>query len=182
MLGTEKPQTATFQDDYARSNDFCQVFEKEMKTLYLLAFLLTSNHKDAEQCFTLTIEDAFKEQTIFKDWAQSWVKRSLIKNAIQIVSPTSPRSAKRDFWNAGGSEMHQDSLIDAVTRLAPMERFVFVMSVLEGLSVWDSTLLLGCSLSKVAQARTRALRRLPAMDKMFADVGSPVASLLELTA
>ena len=48
-----------------------------------------------------------------------------------------------------------------MTKLAPLERFMFVMSILERHSHSDCALLLGCSKNKVAEARTTALRRLP---------------------
>src|SRR5882724_10337605 len=100
MFGNEKPGTANLQEDYALHSDFCEVFEKSMQSLYLLAFLLTANHKEAEQCFVSTVEETFKGQAVFKGWVRSWVKRCLIKNAIQIVFPASARSAKRDLWEA----------------------------------------------------------------------------------
>jgi len=50
MLRSSKPGIATFRADYANRADFCEVFEKEMKPLYLLAFLLTADHKQAELC------------------------------------------------------------------------------------------------------------------------------------
>jgi DNA-directed RNA polymerase specialized sigma24 family protein len=158
MLRSSKPEIATFRADYANRADFCEVFEKEMDALYLLAFLLTANHKQAEQCFASTVEEALKEQAVFKQWARSWVKRTLIEKAIEIVSPVLDRSGKqRDLWSAG----HGQDQIDPVAKLAPLERFVFVMSILERHSHSDCALLLGCSTNKVAQARTNALRRLP---------------------
>jgi glyoxylase-like metal-dependent hydrolase (beta-lactamase superfamily II) len=57
--------------------------------------------------------------------------------------------------------------IDAVTKLAPLERFVLVMSILERYSAWDCSLLLGCSIKNVAVARMRALRRLPERNANF---------------
>ena len=99
---------------------------------------------------------------MFKEWARSWVKRSLIENAIEIVSPASARTGKkRDLWNAGPHEPHSERYIDAVTKLAPLQRFVFVMSILERHSNWDCALLLGCNMNRVVQARGKALRRLP---------------------
>jgi len=103
-----------------------------MKPLYLLAFLLTANHKQAEQCFASTVEEALKEQAVFKEWARSWVKRTLIEKAIQIVSPVLDRPGeKRDLWSVGQNETLGQDQIDAVAKLAPLERFVFVMSILE---------------------------------------------------
>jgi DNA-directed RNA polymerase specialized sigma24 family protein len=161
MLRSSKPDIATFRADYANRADFCEVFEKEMKPLYLLAFLLTANHQQAEHCFASTVEEALKEQAVFKEWVRSWVKRTLIEKAIEIVSPVSDRPRERqDLWSAGHKARGQDQ-IDPVTKLAPLERFVFVMSILERHSHSDCALLLGCSMNKVAEARTTALRRLP---------------------
>ncbi len=57
MFSNEKPRTSNFRNAYAQHSDFCAVFEKGIKPLYLLAFLLTANHKDAEQCFVSTVEE-----------------------------------------------------------------------------------------------------------------------------
>ena len=162
MPGSKNSRFANFRADYATHEDFCEVFEKDTEPLYLLAFLLTANHKESEQCFGSTVEETRKEQAVFKEWARSWVKRRLIENAIKIVSPISDRKGgERDFWNAAGSETQRQFEIDTVTKLAPVERFVFVMSILERYSNSDCSLLLGCSMKRVAQARVKALRRLP---------------------
>ena len=177
MFPLRKPEITALRADYANRADFCSVFEKDMKPLYFLAFLLTANHKEAEQCFTSTVEDAFKEQAVFKGWARSWVERTLIENAIEIVSPVLDRPGeKRDLWSAGHNETLGQDQIDPVTKLAPLERFVFVMSILECHSHSDCALLLGCSTNKVAQARTRALRLLPD----FVGVLSPLRQRLPL--
>jgi hypothetical protein len=162
VFGSKKPMTAHLSIDYATHDDFCNVLERDMKSLYLLAFLLTGNHKESEQCFVSTVENGFKEWVVFKEWTLPWVKRGLIKNAIKIVSPGSPRNdAKRDLWSTGQYATQGEYGIGTVTKLAAFERFVFVMSILERYSNWECSLLLGCSMNKVAQARMRALGRLP---------------------
>lgn len=162
MFHPEKSKMPNFRADYAKHADFCEVFQRDMKPLYLLAFLLTGNHKEAERCFALTVEKTFKEPTVFKEWARSWVKRSLVEHAIDIVSPASARTGeKRDLWSAGPHQSYGEGEINAVTKLYPLERFVFVMSILERHSNWGCALLLGCNTNKVAQARRQALRRLP---------------------
>jgi DNA-directed RNA polymerase specialized sigma24 family protein len=159
---SDKPKIANFRADYATHADFCDVFKNETKPLYLLVFLLTANHKDAENCFVSTVEEVFKEQAVFKEWARSWVKRRLIKNAIDLVSPAPDRNGqKRDLWGAAQPETQRECEIDIVTKLAPFERFVFVMSILERYSNWECSMLLACGMNKVAQAQMRALRRLP---------------------
>ena len=164
MFRSNKPKIANFRTDYAKSTDFCEVFEQDTRLLYLLAFLLTTNHKESEQCFVLTVEEAFKEQTVFDEWARSWVKRRLIENAIEIVSPASARNGQnRDLWSAGQRRTYRECEVDTVTKLAPFERFVFVMSILERYSNWDCAVLLGCSMNRVAHTRIMALRRLPGL-------------------
>jgi DNA-directed RNA polymerase specialized sigma24 family protein len=168
MFGNEKLKTPNLHADYAQLVDFCEVFERDMKPLYLLAFLLTASHQAAERCFASTVEEALKSQAIFKEWRRSWVKRSLIKNAIQIVSPASGRATqKRDLWSAQHRGKPGDVEIDAVTRLAPLERFIFVMSILERHSVRECSLLLGCDMNTVVQLRMRALPGLPRPDALL---------------
>ena len=161
MFGSEKLQTTNFQADYAKRADFCEVFERDIDALYKLAFLLTTNHQEAERCFVETLNEAFEQTRVFKDWAQTWVRRCLIRTAIRTVYLTSGRNPERELWGKRQDPGAWDREIDVVTRLAPLERFVFVMSVLERYSTWDCTLLLGVSTRRVASAQVRALRRLP---------------------
>jgi hypothetical protein len=168
VFRSSKPKIAKFRADYAKYADFCDVFSNDTKPLYLLAFLLTANHKESEQCFVSTVEEGFKEHAVFKGWARSWVKRRLIENAIKIVSPASARNGgKRDLWIAGQREIHRECESDTVTKLAPFERFVFVMSILERYSNWECGVMLGCSMNQVAQARMKALRQLPEFAALF---------------
>ena len=49
-------------------------------------------------------------------------------------------------------------VLAAVSQLQPLDRFVFVMSVLEGYADRECSALLGCSPGEVAEARIRALQ------------------------
>jgi DNA-directed RNA polymerase specialized sigma24 family protein len=163
MSDIENLKIADSRSDSANHPDFCRVLEQELKPLYRLAFLLTANHKTAEQCFDATVEQALHEPAVFKDRVRSYIKRSLIRNAIVRLSPPSaPDDEKRDFWTAGRHRAVGDDEIGCVTQLPPLERFVFVMSVLERCSDGECSPLLGCSTSNVAKARLRALGGLPA--------------------
>ena len=162
MFRSTKPKVANFRAEYAKHDDFCGALKDDTEPLYRLAFLLTANHKDSEQCFVSTVEQAFDEQTVFKEWARSWMKRRLIETAIAIVSPASSRNGQnRDFWGAAQHDTQRECEFDAVTKLDPFERFVFVMSIVERHSNWDCALLLGCSMNRITHARMSALRRLP---------------------
>jgi len=54
--------------------------------------------------------------------------------------------------------------IHTITQLAPVDRFVFVISVLEGYSTKACSLLLDCAVDTVIEARLRALRQLGTAD------------------
>ncbi len=180
MFHPEKPGSADFRTDHAKRADFCAVLERELQPLYLLAFLLTASHKKAEQCFATTVEEALKEQAVFKDWVHCWLKRRLIKNAIGTVFSASARgSEKRDLWSVGQHETRGDGEINAVTQLPPLERLVFVMSILERYSAWDCSVLLGCSMQDVAESRMQALRRLPGPAGLFPRVEPQTSRLAE---
>jgi hypothetical protein len=164
VLCSKKSKVANFRADYAKHDDFYEVFEKDAKSLYLLAFVLTANHKESEHCFVSTVDEAFKEKAVFKEWARSWVKRRMIENAIESAWHDTARDGqKRDLWSAQQHENEKRCEIDSVTQLPSFERFVFVMSILERYSDWDCSVLLECNMKKVAQARIGALRRLPGL-------------------
>ncbi len=148
---------------YTSRADFCRIFQQEMKPFYLLAFMLTANHAKAEQCYVAGISDAVDGNPVFQEWAHSWSRRLIIKNAIRILSPISSRTQQdRDLWHGDGSPA--GLTIDAVTRLSPLERCAFVMSVLEQYSDVECAALLSCSRQDVAHARTRAFQSLATVE------------------
>jgi DNA-directed RNA polymerase specialized sigma24 family protein len=182
MFRPEKTTSADFRTDYATRADFCAALERDLRPLYLLAFLLTANHEKAEQCFAMTVEEAQKEQTVFKDWTRSWIKRSLVRNAVRLVSPMSGQSSeRRDLWTLGQAEGNRGDEINTVTQFPALERFVFVLSMLERYSHWECSVLLACSTKKVAQCQTRALLRL-SKTMVFPQVGVRGPDLVEIPA
>ena len=169
MFAIQKAQTANPQAGYAQREDFCEVFEKNMEGLYKLAFLLTANREDAERCFVSAINESFQQTRVFKDWAFTWVKRCVIRTAIEMVFPgKTAQGQRRQLWSATRGAPATEGELEAVTRLAPLERFVFVMVVLERYSVWDCALMLGVSMKSVASAQIRALRVLPSPEQFAA--------------
>jgi|SRR5215813_14743919 len=145
---------------YAVPSDFCGVFREETTALYSLALLLTADHAKAEQCFVTGFHDSVRSNRVFRQWAHSWSRRNIIKNAIQMIQPL-PEELK------GAPAAVPISLQDgshipvaAILRLEAFERFVYVMSVLEGYSAQDCAILLNCMREDVIAARTRALQKL----------------------
>jgi DNA-directed RNA polymerase specialized sigma24 family protein len=83
--------------------------------------------------------------------------RKTIELVFPFVQPAKRQSVLR---RAVLHETDRQDKLNAVTKLGPLERFVFVMSVLERYSDRDCALLLGCNPNKVPQARKKALHRL----------------------
>lgn len=102
-----------------------------------------------------------KDKAVFREWARSWIRRALIKTAIQSAF-REPRRGKEEHeqWWKEQTDTGISSTIDTITQLAPVDRFVFVMSVLEGYSTKECSLLLDCALGTVIDSRMRALLEL----------------------
>lgn len=162
-------------DRYASREDFRRIFDEDSIGLYQLSFLLTSNPEKAQRCFVSGFEDCATGNPVFREWARSWAKRTIVQNAIKELKPrprhsNSPTSAtifpNSDQLSRGPDEHFE---IDAVLGLEDFERFVFVMSILERYSDHECALLLGCSVQQVREARARALQRMARSGRTAAD-------------
>lgn len=151
---------------YAIGADFCRIFAQDMNSLYLLSFLLTADREKAEQCFVSGLGDSMKANRVFKEWARSWARRTIIQNAIRMIGPTPDHATEKTplpLINTGAAmKSEREASLAAVLELGAFERFVFVMSVLERYSDQDCSILLGCSRRGVALARLRAAERIAA--------------------
>jgi hypothetical protein len=72
---------------YATATDFRRIFTEDVNSLYLLALLLTGSPEKAEECFVEGIGESTKEHRVFKEWARSWARRTIIRSAIRLVAP-----------------------------------------------------------------------------------------------
>jgi DNA-directed RNA polymerase specialized sigma24 family protein len=165
--------------EYASTADFERIFTEDMSGLYLLSLLLTGDRDRAEECFVAGIGESTKGNRVFKEWARSWARRTIIRSAIRLVGPRE-RSGRttRDPASARGLNyvpLALEAEVYAILELTSLERFVFVMSVLERYSDHDCSILLGCSRRDVARTLARALQhlgRLMNFHKNEADAGS----------
>ena len=151
--------------EYATTGDFCRIFDENMNSLYLLAFLLTADHGMAEQCFVSGLEDAVGGNPVFKEWARSWARRAIIQNAVRLINPRPDNGSGRSRSGSVDSdyktlpaERHVE--LSAVLGLEPFERIVYVTTALEHYSDHECSLLLGCARRDVLPARTRALEEI----------------------
>jgi DNA-directed RNA polymerase specialized sigma24 family protein len=149
--------------EYATAPDFCRIFDQDMNSLFLLALLLTGDHEKAEQCFVAALENATNRRTVFKEWARPWARRAVIQAAQCVINPR-PRHVDEALTSApvASSKKAPRERIEvaAVLGLEDFDRFVFVISVLEGYSDHECAILLGTTRREVMGARTRALEQL----------------------
>ena len=160
MFGTKqesKGLSGSKPTPYATASDFCRIFNNNMDGLYLLSFVLTGDHDMAEKCFVRGLNGSSKGNPVFKEWAESWARRVIIQNAIQMVRP------RVSINGASTGKADQAGDVAEIARLLSLpdfERFAFVMTVLEHFSDQEASLLLNCTRGDVTAARTRALEQL----------------------
>jgi DNA-directed RNA polymerase specialized sigma24 family protein len=144
---------------YATQDEFCRIFAEEENALYLLALLLTADASKAEQCFVAGLEDSIQGNRVFKEWVRSWSRRMIVRNAIQMISPAPGQvNGPPHVSDSGAVTLDLGSELTAVLQLAPLERFVFVMSVLEGYSIQDCSILLNCTRQYIEIAQAGSLQ------------------------
>jgi DNA-directed RNA polymerase specialized sigma24 family protein len=160
MFGLRK-MSSQEPSPYATKADFCRIFQKDMNRLYFLSFLLTGDHSVAEQCFVGGLHMSHEGNPVFKEWAESWARRAIIRNAIRMIRPRPTEdSTSAAAGRTTGDMAIEPAEIAAVVDLPAFKRFAFVMSVLERYSDQECSLLLNCTRGEVSAARTRALQQM----------------------
>ena len=150
---------------YATNEDFCRLFTNDVKRLYLLSYLLTANHEKAEQCFSAGLEDCLDGLSVFQEWADAWARRVIIRNAVWLMQPRPRELALRTrALYTSDKDRLSGTLCAAqfanVLGLENFERFVFVLSVLEGYPDHSCAILLGTSRQELRSTRVRALNHM----------------------
>ena len=126
---------------YASTADFERIFTEDMSGLYLLSLLLTGDRDRAEECFVAGVGESTKGKRVFKEWARSWARRTIIQSAIRLIAPRqrTGRTTRNPVSPRGLNyvPLALEGEVCAILELAPFERFAFVMSVLERYSEHD---------------------------------------------
>lgn len=149
---------------YATPADFERIFSEDVNSLYLLSLLLAGNGEKAEECFVEGIGESTKGNYVFKEWARSWARRTIIQSAVRLIKPIdyahtlSRRADVAPRMERIPVRLHAE--VHAILELAPLQRFVFIMSVLERYSDNDCSILLGCARREIAAIRSRAMQQL----------------------
>jgi hypothetical protein len=175
------PTSSETSQAYVTHIEFCRVFAENIDSMHLLSFLLTADQAKAEECLVSGLEDCVEGTYVFRAWAQSWARRTIIRNAIRMLAPSKNHSTVADVPSDAvrcsfGRTQDTDYAIARILRLEHFERFVFVMSVLERYSDQDCSVLLGCSRRDVGETRMRALLHVAESDRLRTVVPSGCGS------
>jgi hypothetical protein len=170
-MSRRRPIATQTSPEYTTGAEFCRVFAENMDRMHLLSFLLTADLAKAEECFVSGLEDCVEGTCVFRDWAKSWARRTIIQNAIRMLAPRTNGSTVADVSSdevrcSFGRTPDTDYAIAGILRLERFERFVFVMSVLERYSDQDCSVLLGCSRQDIGETRLRALLHVAEADRL----------------
>ncbi len=141
------------------SVDFCQGFSMDIDALYSLALLLTGDLAAAETCLLAGLESCLSGRPLPEHSARSWSRWSVICEAAKAVS------SRPDFAPAQVSnplDASHNPMILAISRLPVLDRFAFVVTVLERYSVTECATLLHCQSRDVIRARVRAMQAISA--------------------
>jgi hypothetical protein len=140
---------------YATADDFCAIFNRDTKSLYALALLLTGDPRTAELSFFSALSECTAAKGVFRPWTRSWTRIAIIKDAVRLTKPK--------FSATGDQAAHiavkgLHAAATPILRLCAFDRFVFVLSVLDWYSVRDCAVLLKSTLQEVEIAKERAMQ------------------------
>lgn len=148
---------------YATRQDFCNTFSEDVDGLFCLAHLLTGDEQQAEQCFLAGLDECLNATHVFDGWTHHWAKRSIIRHAIRCLkreNGTNGSSMSAHFGVRAATHIRPNPFIKRLLRLNHLERFVFVLCVLERYSDFECALLVDCSVPEVRNALIRAIEQI----------------------
>jgi len=158
--------------EYASKEEFGSAFECEQARLQTLALSLTANSETAKQCLIRAFRECIASSSVSKEWVLCWARRAVIRNAIRLVMGPDGQS----FVNPNDDPDNglivfspDDSLgeiatAESILNLPELDRFVFVICVLERYSIHDCALLLGKSPAEISEVRHRVGNKVGQID------------------
>jgi hypothetical protein len=146
--------------------DCYRIFSEEMDSLYYLAFLLTADQSIAERCFVGALGECVDRFSVLLDKTRSWARNAIVRTAIGIIRPV-PEEANYEFNVNFPANEGASNPFACIVSLPVFQRFVFVMTILEGQSDEDCQSLLSCSGQEVVKARKTTLKRFGAGNYRF---------------
>jgi hypothetical protein len=141
-----------------RRDDICNTFDIYMDSLYELAFALGAGEARAEEIYTAALEECLRDETTTGNVdLRLRARDAIIQTAVRIIVPSLSVPDNARFRNMD-LPSPADRVRAAISGLRDFDRFVFVMTILEGIPDERCTEVLRRSHFSVAQARARALQ------------------------
>jgi hypothetical protein len=158
------------ETSYASVVDCVRSCDEELRSLYLLSFLLTEDHDRAEICLASAIGECGEEFGV-REWEHLQNRRMVFKHAIRMImpEPEHPDNVSYLILKHPVSSTENNPFAKVLS-LGPFERFVFVMSIVEGVSDEECAMLLNCSQRDVVMARVLALLRQSSTDTQSEEI------------
>lgn len=147
----------TKNESTSQGNSYCSLPKQETTRLYMLSLMLTADVDSAESCLVSGLSECMSMRPSLSEWTNGWARRVLVQNAIQLMQPAADRDQQVVSCN-----LRLKPALHAVMRLKNLERFVFVLSVLEGYSDRECAVLLGPSAREIMAVKVRSLENLVA--------------------
>lgn len=148
-----------------RAAEFAEAWLDEITNLYLLSFLLTADKVLAEQCFSDAMTDYIGGSRGLTDWSNGPGKAAVIRRAYQVIRPMPKRVHSWSFVPGARPLLSAaNQPFSAITLLGAFERFVFVLSTLEGYADEVCAALLECELADIAESRDLANKLVAALE------------------
>jgi len=152
-------------------------FQKDMKSLFLLSLMLTADVDSAESCFVSSLGDCMSMKPSVEEWTNDCMRHLLVHNAVAMLRP-----AIEDDEQLVNCNLALNPALHAVIRLKNFERFVFVLSILEGHSNHECSVLMKSSVRDIAAAKIRALENFAAnLKELLAGANSSGVQAAQLT-
>lgn len=159
-------KTEIRDERYASSEEFQQLFETGRPGFFELAYALTADCNLARECLVSGLQDCRKANTVFRDWAEKWARRVIIKNAIRILRQGARNEKLATEWHPAANStpglLTDPPLLGRILALPDFERVVCVLSAGEHYSSKEIALLLGRLPEEIREAGTRALQQVAA--------------------
>ena len=146
-----------------------------MRSLFRLSLMLTADVDLAESCFVSSLGDCMSMKPTVSEWTDGWARRVLVQNAVALIRSETDSDDQPVSCNPG-----LKPALHAIMRLRNFERFVFVLSILEGYSDRECSLLLGRCARDIMAAKVRALENL-AVNLEYFFTPSSLAALPQTT-
>lgn len=167
-------QKTSDRGEYATREEFVSAFDCERASLHRLALLLTANSKAAEQCLVRAFRECIASSSVFKEWVLSWTRRTVIRNAISLVMDhggklfvnTNDDADIRSVPFSSDDSLGALAQCESILHLPEVDRFVFIICVLERYSTRDCALLLGRSPREISEVRHRVGNQVRQIDEL----------------